>query len=300
MDSARFDRHVEQIRRVLDKYQLFFVCGAPKSGTTWLQKSLDAHDQIVCAGEGHFFDKFAGSMKDLLKQYYLHQEVVAKNVYEGKPYYRHTPTNQFEFLAVSFILGAFANLQLPEGTKFIGDKTPASIYYLELLYFLFPKMKIVHIVRDGRDALASTFKHVERVSRNDQRLPDVDAFLLENTKKYSMRWVDALKMADAFANKHADIIHTVRYEDLKQDFARAFSNVLKFLGAASNNEAVAHCEAEASFKRLSGGRNAGEEDPNAFFRKGVVGDWQAGLKPQHLEIFYSVGTEWLTRFGYKC
>ncbi|MFP6691035.1 MAG: sulfotransferase, partial [Alphaproteobacteria bacterium] len=32
---------------------LFFICGAIKSGTTWLQLMLDAHPDIACRGEGH-------------------------------------------------------------------------------------------------------------------------------------------------------------------------------------------------------------------------------------------------------
>ena len=37
--------------------QLFFIVGAQKSGTTWLQKSLNSIDGIHCLGEGHFIDK---------------------------------------------------------------------------------------------------------------------------------------------------------------------------------------------------------------------------------------------------
>ena len=33
---------------------LFFVLGAPKSGTTWLQYLLNAHPNISCRGEGLF------------------------------------------------------------------------------------------------------------------------------------------------------------------------------------------------------------------------------------------------------
>ena len=37
--------------------QVFFIVGAQKSGTTWLQKSLNSIDGIHCMGEGHFIDK---------------------------------------------------------------------------------------------------------------------------------------------------------------------------------------------------------------------------------------------------
>src|ERR1700722_16518864 len=38
----------------LRRKQLFFIGGAAKSGTTWLQLLLDRHPAISCNGEGHF------------------------------------------------------------------------------------------------------------------------------------------------------------------------------------------------------------------------------------------------------
>ena len=77
----------KRIHQVLDR-QIFFVGGAPKSGTTWLQKALDAHPEIMCSGEGHFLDKFALNLNEMIKDYNKHQAVVAQNVYQGKPYYQ--------------------------------------------------------------------------------------------------------------------------------------------------------------------------------------------------------------------
>lgn len=299
MNSKNFDTHAERIRNILNRYDLFFVCGAPKSGTTWLQKALDAHPELVCAGEGHFADSYLDGISDVLKSYYRQQEVVARNVYEGNPYYRHSPRKDFAFLSISFIASAFAGLDIPAGTRLVGDKTPANVEHLELLHYLFPDAKFVNIVRDGRDTLVSTFKHVERVNRTRQSIDDVDAFLLGKTGYYTRRWTKALKNASAFSEKHPGMLHFVRYEDLKKDFAGTFTNVLDFLGVPSTCEDLAKCESEASFERLSGGRAVGEENPDAFFRKGVVGDWHATLEPRHLEIFYEVGAEWLTRFGYE-
>lgn len=36
---------------------LFFIVGRGRSGTTWLMRLLDAHPEIVCKGEGNFFDR---------------------------------------------------------------------------------------------------------------------------------------------------------------------------------------------------------------------------------------------------
>lgn len=252
----------------------------------------------VCR-EGHFADMFVRKLSGPIKQYFLHQRVVTKNVYEGKGYYRHQPSEEFAFLATSFILDAFSRLQIPAGTRFIGDKTPANVEHLELLHHLFPDAKIINIVRDGRDTLTSTFKHVERVSRRDGAQPNSDGFLLKRTGFYSSRWVKAVESADRFGAKYPGTLHTVRYEDLKQDFSSAFSGVVDFLGASISPQEVARCEAETSFKRMSGGREPGDENPTAFLRKGIVGDWRASLGPRHLEIFNRVGAGWLVRLGYE-
>ena len=299
MESASFGRFIESIQEILEGYDLFFVCGAPKSGTTWVQRALNAHPEIVCAGEGHFADKFARGINDALKSYYIHQQVVTRNVYEGNGYYRHNQKSELAFLAKSFILSTFAQLQIPKGTRLVGDKTPANVDYLGLFHSLFPEAKFVNVVRDGRDTLVSTFKHVERVNLIKREIDDLNGFFLKKAHYYSSRWVEALKKADTFATEHPGVLYTVRYEDLKRDFGAAFSDMLRFLDVDASGDAIRHCEAETSFKRLSGGRDAGNEDPNAFLRKGIVGDWKVALQPQHLEIFYAVGAEWLERFGYE-
>ena len=298
MVSTVFERRIDQVRAIIENYGLFFVCGAPKSGTTWLQKSLDAHPQILCAGEGHFADMFVRKIFKPVEQYFIHQRVVTKNVYEGDGFYQHLPREDFAFVATAFILGAFSRLKISSETRLIGDKTPANVEHLELLHYLFPEAKIINIVRDGRDVLVSTLKHLERVSKIDGTRTDLEEYLSKKTRLYASRWVKAVENAEKFGAKYPGVMHTVRYEDLKQDFSSAFFGIVDFLGVEVSQEEVARCEAETSFKRLSGGRDPGDEDPSAFMRKGIVGDWRTSLTPQHLEIFNSVGANSLAHFGY--
>jgi hypothetical protein len=299
MVSTTFQRRLKRVKTLADNYQLFFVVGAPKSGTTWLQKALDAHSEIVCAGEGHFVDKFARDLRILLDSYYKHQHVVNTNVYEGHGYYSNSAIENLEFLTTLFVLSALSDLGIPKETRSVGDKTPVSVDFLDDLHRLFPRAKVVNIVRDGRDTLVSTFKHAERVLRREQSRVDVAQFLLEKTGNYVARWVNAVERADDFASRHPDLIHTIRYEDLQEDFGAAFSGVLRFLGVDDAARQVAICQEESSFQRLSGGRQPGEEDPSAFVRKGVVGEWKACLTDQQLAIFKKTGAAWLAKWGYE-
>ena len=46
--------HAETAR---EDVPIFFVVGAPKSGTTWLRRMLDLHPEVLCHGEGRFFGR---------------------------------------------------------------------------------------------------------------------------------------------------------------------------------------------------------------------------------------------------
>jgi hypothetical protein len=47
----------------LAQRQLFFVGGAPRSGTTWVQHLLNGHPDVSCRGEGHFLQFLAAPME---------------------------------------------------------------------------------------------------------------------------------------------------------------------------------------------------------------------------------------------
>ena len=285
----------ERMNELSRESQIFFVCGAPKTGTTWLQKALNAHPAIVCAGEGHFIDRFAAELAPLFKRYLGHQAVVDRNVYEGNGFYRHDRYADFDLLLRVFVLNAFSRVERPSGTLWVGDKTPANVRHLDVLHRLFPEAKFIHMMRDGRDTLVSTLKHAERVTRDQAEL---DELVSSNLRSYCLRWVEAVEASERFAAGHPGAIHTVRYEDLKSDFPTAFGSVLRFLGADAGEDAVSHCMDESSFKRLSGGREPGQEDASKFVRKGIVGDWKGALSPEQLAVFMEVAGSWLARLGY--
>src|SRR5581483_6350986 len=54
----QWESNTERQLGALSERQVFFVGGAPRSGTTWLQQLLDSHPQISCRGEGLFWRTF--------------------------------------------------------------------------------------------------------------------------------------------------------------------------------------------------------------------------------------------------
>ena len=150
--------------------QLFFIVGAQKSGTTWLQKSLNSIDGIHCLGEGHFIDKLLMPVAQTRHEYNQMMQIVQERVYEGQGFYGSVPDQEFLGLMRSWILTIMlrtANAPR-ESILALGDKTPANSFHIPTLKQLFPRSRFLHILRDGRDVAISAFRHRERILSETQ------------------------------------------------------------------------------------------------------------------------------------
>lgn len=272
----------------------FFLTGAPKSGTTWLGKLLDAHPEISCRGEAcvHHFGleliKACKSYSALLEQ--RRAAVSDSNDFPDLTW--------FDIMA---LMHTFIDLRLraiadpaKAGLKFVGEKDPEHAMHLPTLQQLYPDAKVIHIIRDGRGVFLSAWHHnVRAKDKNLDRL-GFDDFLDITAKEWSQR----VLLARTTGNRWGDSYFEVRYEDLVADPANWFARILTFLGAESSAATVAACTDAASFEKLSQGRKAGQEDASAFFRKGLPDDWRDRLTPAQIARFVRLSGTALPSFGY--
>lgn len=260
---------------------VFFVCGAPKSGTTWLQRILDAHPEVCCSGEGHFVRRFTTPLATTINAFNTKLHVEAAQVYEGRPDDEPVTQGDYDEIARGFILKRMSARATPE-TRWLGDKTPTYTRDLKQLHRLFPQAKFFHIVRDPRDVAVSRMGHNRRVGVSEVFEPDADEHrvLLQAAVKL---WVEAVTAVDNFAQAHPGLVHEVRYADLHEDPIETIAAVFRFLGVAVDPVLMERVAAATSFKALAG-RDPGEEDANSFLRKGVVGDWKDQLPPQSAQF----------------
>lgn len=291
MQTSKFAAIQNETLEVFSR-NLFFISGVPKSGTTWIQKALDTHPQISCFGEGHFFDVFADFIRQSNEIYNKKLlDIVTREVYEGKPYYQHLTDQDFDFLVISFIGLMLSKIGIKESARYIGDKTPINVLMLEYIYRIFPEAKLIHMYRDGRDVVLSTYMHGRRNGEHRS--------FAECIELIGARWVEYNQAAIEFNKKHKNTLLMVSYETMTRDFMKCFSNVLQFLGADHSMTAVEHCRASSSFEQLSGGRRPGEENPLSFYRKGVVGDWKNYFSAQNIEAFNRIGGKMLEELGFE-
>ena len=273
----------------------FFLTGAPKSGTTWLGKLLDAHPEISCRGEAcvhHFGQRLveaAKSYNDLLAQ--RKAVITDSNDYP--------PMKWEEVLALmrAFIerrLQAIADPEKP-GLRLLGEKDPEHGMHLKVLGDLFPEAKVLHIIRDGRAVFVSAWHHNVRSQYEHLKTHDFDDFLEITAKEWSGRVQRARSEGKALGDRYFEL----RYEDLVAEPEAWAAKVLAFLGAASDEATVKACVEAASFEKLSQGRKAGEEDKSSFFRKGLPDAWREELSPAQIKRFAQLAGPTLQMLGYS-
>ncbi len=318
---------------------VFFIVGSGKSGTTWLMRMLNAHPEILCRGEGRFFNR-EWHREDLR---HTEAKVPPRTLYgalcasedlrlwvERSPWGSGKNTEEFIAGTTRAVMDHIFDRWLAESNlrdsprQIIGDKTPflPGANVIEEIAAIYPEAKVLHIIRDGRDVEVSWVHHrwnratdrggvqvlspgeVERreAYENDhpQRLAELGMFEEEELRRRAGLWREQVGgAAEAGPRLLGENYVEVRYESMLEDSASELEWLLEFLGASSDEESVRHCVETASFEALSGGRQRGEEDAANFYRKGIAGDWKNTFTEKDRRIYREAAGDLLAKFGYE-
>ncbi len=278
--------------------QVFFIVGAQKSGTTWLQKSLNSIDGIHCLGEGHFIDKLLMPMAQTRYEYNQMLNVMNQQVYEGQGFYSPVPDQEFLPLMRSWILNIMVrNAKAPQNALLaLGDKTPANSFHIPVLKQLFPRSRFIHLLRDGRDVAVSAFRHRERIqNQSGESKADLDSQVPQLLGKWA-----GFTRAVRNAETAGIAMHTVRYEDMLTDGMGSLRGCVDYLlpqNNISDHQLQTAVDAN-SFQTLSGGREPGNIDGSSNLRRGQSGSWRDELNPGLAETFNPEDRELLESLGY--
>jgi len=143
-----------------------FVVGCPRSGTTLLQRILDAHADLAVANDTHFVTRSVEKL-GLASQALAGDAIpLTDEVLAAACGYHRFPRLGLDQAAIeraaarsstyaSFVGALYEELATSKGKRFGGEKTPDFVRRLPLLHALFPETRTVHIIRDGRDVILS-------------------------------------------------------------------------------------------------------------------------------------------------
>ncbi len=206
-----------------------FVMGCPRSGTTLVTLMLHAHSRIAMPPETRFLlDVYRrrGEFGDLTVR--ANRRRLAKAIVRNrgnrflhlglerlpvrKAIVRGAPT-------VGSALGTvFRSYAARFGKPRWGDKLPTYFRNVEAIRAMFPDAQFVHVVRDGRDCVAS----LKTMTWWQRRADSVDAMAL---------WVHSVDCVRRAAKSlPSDALWELRYEDLVVDPERELRALCDFLG----------------------------------------------------------------------
>ncbi|MCP3905644.1 MAG: sulfotransferase [Planctomycetes bacterium] len=267
--------------------RVFFMLGSQKSGTTWVQRLLDAHPAVACGGEGHLLDLLAPILEIAVGEYNNSPKVTVPLETEGL------------FAATRLLADGLLATYLhrsadPDNVRAVGDKTPETALSLVGVKRVYPGAKLLHVIRDGRDGAVSGWAHLKRQGEDG-----CFASFAEYAEYFARRhWVGYVSAARRDAVHWQDDYHEVRYEDLHDRPQETLRRILDFLEIEHDADAVDRCVRCASFEALSGGRRRGDEDTRSHYRKGVVGDWRNQFDAEARARFEAVAGSLLRELGY--
>src|SRR2546425_9961552 len=140
-----------------------FIVGCPRSGTTLLQRMVDAIPLIAMTPEPHWVARWY-NRKDLTSGGCVPPALVSKLLaYHRFPLLQISP-ERVERLIESgepvsysdFVTGIYNLYGSMQGKPLVGDKTPDYVRRIPVLHDLWPRARFVHIIRDGRDVCLSS------------------------------------------------------------------------------------------------------------------------------------------------
>lgn len=183
-----------------------FIVGMPRSGTSLVEQILSCHPEVQAAGELTVLEDLERRAPELLRKMEPYPECLNGTL----------PTDMTAL--AKLYLDALAIRAGSAGACYVTDKLPGNYERLGLIEKLFPKARIVHLIRDPRDTCLSCY---------------VQNF--GNTLAYSsnLRALAAVyrlyQQLMAFWRSHLSIgLLELRYETLVTDTEREVRHLLEF------------------------------------------------------------------------
>ena len=272
------------------QYDPFFIFGCPRSGTSLLSHMLGSHPNLAVPYESHLYDsifpivqRYPEPCRPSVRTRLVSEILRTEHVRRWTPAPSLSATlaaiQRYDFHGiVDGLMRAWAGSQ---GKSHWGEKTPQHTLCWRTISAGFPRLQVIHLVRDGRDVALSyktAFfgpKHVYPLAR---------------------RWRDYLAAAEeARASLGEKAFLQVRYEDLVTNPEPELRRICSFLGEEFAPSMLTFHQDGRSFLHADQ-RNA--RNLRLPVMSENIGKWRTGMTPREVRIFEALAGPSLEPYGY--
>lgn len=242
-----------------------FVVGEPRSGTTWVYDLLVFPDEVCGILESWLFTPGLGLGSLFDRAHWDAERVEEVSRLAGRRLGLGQLLTRGELVEqVRTISADWLGRKLEPRHRFLVEKTPLHLHFVETIAEVYPEARFVHVLRDGRDVAVS----VDAAARSWN--PGWRPLDRRGIYRFAQRWRVAMGHASRLRELLGSRFLEVRYEDLGADPEGAVRRLYAFCGFPEGDLASRAVEA-TDFRRYEG---RGED---RFRRRGVRGEWRERL-----------------------
>lgn len=284
-------------------HNLVIISGCPRSGTTWLQHLLAEHPLIQTGQETNLFSVFVGPQLRAWRKYSDPKNWSGRGGVGLACYFEESDYLGILRNYMNQLLGPISG-HLNPGELFL-DKTPSHALYIPEIHELLPKCRLVFLLRDARDVVASILAASNSWGKT---WAPKDA---RGASKMWVRYVDAVE--EVFDTLAEEQFIALRYEDLHRDTSATVSEVMNFLDLNWDEIGIRQAVGNNSLEmtRQGGGVTitvGGEvakisgplaREPQDFVRRGRPGGWREDLTMGDKLEVWRVAHKTMAKVGYR-
>jgi hypothetical protein len=279
-----------------------FIVGCARSGTTLLQRILNAHPQLAIVHETHWIPALFRNRTGLTPEGMVTPELISHLLANERFRKRFCKAgidrHELEGLLNSrepvpyarFVSGIFDLYGQAHKKSLVGDKTPRYVQNIPVLHELWPGTLFLHLIRDGRDVCLSAINWKERAAALADRF---STWVEHPLTTAAVWWKWRVRLGrEAGELLGRDLYCELRYEDLVSRPAEETARLCAFLGVPYDNNMLRFHEGHT------------RDDPGLSAKRSWLPitpglrDWRTQMSADEVERFEAAAGDLLDELGY--
>ncbi len=289
--------------------RLIWIVGSSRSGSTWLTKMLAAHDDVVAIDDPHIGHHLSvwrpislawGTSTRLPELKTLGDVKSRHDDYFFSDRYRGAWAPPLRDLVLARFGAQVDDLAAERGIgePWVAVKDPGASGVAELVSELFPRSRLVFLLRDGRDVADSW---LDAYRKGAWGMKEGTYSLAPEGRLAFLRWQSSVWLYRTEAVQRAYAAHDpgrramVRYEELRADPVRELARLCLKLGISTSTERLHQIAEEHSFDGVpKEKRGAGER-----IRQAEPGGWRRSMSADEQAAINRIMGPKLRELGYE-